>query len=73
MIDEKTVDARGLNCPEPVMLVRKAIQETNKGTINVLVDSGTARENVSRLAKNSGWAVTINDQPDGSYSIVIKK
>ena len=73
MIDVKTVDARGLNCPEPVMLVRKAMQESDKGTLEVLVDSSTARENVSRLAKNSGWTVTIDEQPDGSSRIVLKK
>ena len=73
MSDAKTVDARGLNCPEPVMLVRKAIQETGKGAIEVLVDSGTARENISRLAKNSGLMVTIDEQPGGSYLIVLKK
>lgn len=73
MIDSKTIDARGLNCPEPVMMVLKAIKEINKGTITVLVDSGTARENIFRLAKNSGWMRTINEQPDGSYRIVMEK
>jgi TusA-related sulfurtransferase len=55
------------------MLVNKAIKKLNKGAIEVLVDSGTARDNVSRLAKNSGWAVTVEEQPDSSYRIVLKK
>ena len=69
----ETVDARGLSCPQPVMLTSKAIKKLNKGAIEVLVDSGTARDNVSRLAKNSSWAVTIEEQPDSSYRIVLKK
>ncbi len=73
MIDGKTIDARGLSCPEPAMLARQAIQKLKKGTIEVLVDSATARENVSRLAKNDGWAVVIEDQPDGSSRIVLKR
>ena len=73
MSDVKTVDARGLNCPEPVMLVLRAMQESGKGILEVLVDSGTARENVSRLGKNSGWTVTIDEQPDGSSLIILKK
>jgi len=73
MTDIKTVDARGLSCPQPAMLTRQAIQKMDKGTVEVLVDSGTARENVSRLAKNVGWAVTIEDRPDGSSRIVLKK
>jgi len=69
----KTVDARGLSCPQPVMLTSKAIKKLNQGAIEVLVDSGTARENVSRFARNSGWTVTVEEQPEGSYRIVLKK
>jgi TusA-related sulfurtransferase len=73
MSEVKTVDARGLSCPQPAMLARQAIQQQNKGTVEVLVDSGTARENVSRLAKNAGWAVTIEEQHEGVTRIVLKK
>jgi len=73
MSDIKTVDGRGLSCPQPAMLARQAIQKLDKGTIEVLVDSGTARENVSRLAKNAGWTVSIEEQQDGSSRIVLKK
>ena len=52
MADIKTVDARGLSCPQPAMLTRQAINELNQGTVEVLVDSGTARDNVSRWAKS---------------------
>ena len=69
----ETVDARGLSCPQPVMLTSKAIKKLNKGAIEVLVDSGTSRDNVSRLGKNSGWAVTVEEQSEGSYRIVLKK
>jgi len=73
MSDKKTIDARGLSCPQPAMLARQALQKIDKGTIEILVDSTTARENVSRLARNSGWNVTVEDQPEGSYRIVLKK
>lgn len=67
------VDARGLSCPQPVMMVSKAIKKLNKGAIEVLADSGTARDNISRLGKSSGWGVTIEDKPQGNYRIVLKK
>ena len=73
MSETKTVDARGLSCPEPAMLARQAIRKMDRGTVEVLVVSGTARENVSRLGKNSGWSVTIDAQPDGSHRITLKK
>ena len=67
------VDARGLSCPQPVMLTSKAIKKLNKGTIKVLADSGTARDNISRLAKNSGWAVTVDEKPEGNFRILLEK
>ncbi|MFC2007434.1 sulfurtransferase TusA family protein [Chloroflexota bacterium] len=73
MTDMNTIDARGLSCPQPAMLARQAIQKLDKGTVEVLVDSGTARDNVSRLAKNAGWTVTVEEQPEGSYQVGLKK
>jgi tRNA 2-thiouridine synthesizing protein A len=73
MGDIKTLDVRGLSCPQPPMLTQEALQKMGKGTLEILVDSSTARENVSRLAKNSGWNVTVEDQPDGSYRIILRK
>jgi TusA-related sulfurtransferase len=73
MSDIKTIDARGLSCPQPAILTHQALGKMDKGTIEVLVDSGTARENVSRLARNSGWNVTVEEQPEGSYRIMLKK
>jgi tRNA 2-thiouridine synthesizing protein A len=73
MNEIKTVDARGLSCPQPAMLTRQAIQKLDNGTVEVIVDSGTARENVSRLAENAGWAATMEEQPEGSCRIVLKK
>lgn len=69
----KTVDARGLSCPQPPLLTAQAIKNLEKGTVEVLVDSGTALENVSRLAKNAGWEVTVEEKPDDSFRIVLKK
>lgn len=54
---EVRVDARGLLCPEPVLLTKKAIDNAPGGTVEVLVDNGAARENITRLAENRGWKV----------------
>jgi tRNA 2-thiouridine synthesizing protein A len=68
-----TVDARGLSCPQPVILTTAAIKELESGTLVVLVDSATAKENVSRLAEKNRWAVTIEEQPDSSCRITLTK
>ncbi len=63
------IDARGLSCPQPVMLAAEAV---TKGAlpIEVLVDTVTARENVFRMAKSKGLQVRIDDL-DGEYKLTI--
>ncbi|MBU2534550.1 MAG: sulfurtransferase TusA family protein [Chloroflexi bacterium] len=73
MGEQKIVDARGLSCPQPAMLARQALQELSKGMLEVIVDTSTARENVSRIARNLGWQVSIEEQPEGTFRLVMKK
>ena len=56
----KMVDARGLSCPQPVILARNAIQ-AGKFPIEVLVDTVTSRENVKRMAEKAGLQVHIEE------------
>lgn len=66
------VDARGLSCPQPVMLAEKKMQQLESGDFEILVNTEAARENICRLAKNKGWEVKII--PQGSeYRLVLKK
>ncbi len=73
MNDVNIVDARGLSCPQPLILAQKALKKAQKGTVQVLVDSNTALENISRLAKSTGWATTTEKQPDNNTRIVLRK
>jgi tRNA 2-thiouridine synthesizing protein A len=68
-----TVDARGLSCPQPALMTEQTIRKLSKGVIQVLVDSGTSRDNVERTAQKDGWAVTIEDNPGGGFRLVLKK
>jgi len=61
----KIVDARGLVCPQPVILTRSALQET--GDVITIVDNETAQMNVARMAKSSGAAVHAEKRDDGIY------
>jgi selenium metabolism protein YedF len=64
----KTVDARGLACPQPVINTRKALSETDQ--VTVIVDNATARENVQRMAESRGYDVSVQEQSDGIYLYV---
>ncbi|HET89239.1 MAG TPA: SirA family protein [Chloroflexi bacterium] len=56
----KQVDARGLSCPQPVILARNAIEE-GQFPIEVLVETVTSRENVKRAAEKAGCQVQVED------------
>lgn len=73
MTEVPTVDTRGLSCPQPAMLARNAMQDTGCGQIEIMVDAGTAHQNVLRLAENMGWAVAAEPQPDGTIRLVLTK
>lgn len=48
------IDARGYSCPEPVMMLRAAM-ETKKDTYEMLVDNRVSVENVTRYASHCGY------------------
>ena len=58
------LDARGLSCPQPVLLTMEKLRTLDQGELVVLVDTDTSRENVSRAAASLGWQVK-KVQPDG--------
>jgi TusA-related sulfurtransferase len=68
---ENLVDARGRSCPEPALLTRRALLNAGKGTVIVLVDSVTARDNVVRTASLAGWQSAAEQQSDGSYRLTL--
>ena len=67
---EKTVDTRGLSCPEPVLLTKKAIAE-NDGELVILLSNATAFGNVQRFLKKSGKEYTTQEN-NGEYIINVK-
>jgi TusA-related sulfurtransferase len=67
------VDARGLSCPQPVLMALEEIKRQGRGEIEVLVDTDTSRENVSRAAESQGWRIReISEEGDG-YRVAIEK
>ena len=68
----KTVDCRGLACPQPVMETKKALDTSETKEVVVLVDNPTSRENVSRFAASQGYQVSMKDEKDHS-AITIRR
>ncbi|WP_432405896.1 sulfurtransferase-like selenium metabolism protein YedF [Wukongibacter sp. M2B1] len=66
------VDARGMQCPMPVIETKKAIEKVDEGTITTIVDNQVAKENVSKLAKSLSYNVDI-EEVNGDYYVNISK
>jgi len=67
------IDARGLSCPQPVLMTLNEMKKINKGELVVLVDTDTSKENVSRAATTQGWNVK-SVEPEGiGYRITVSK
>jgi tRNA 2-thiouridine synthesizing protein A len=69
----EVIDARGLSCPQPVILTVEAIKAAGQGELTVLVDTDTAKENVSRATNAQGWKVMDVQPVDEGYRIKIGK
>lgn len=59
------IDARGLACPQPVVLTKKALEKADD--LTVIVDNAAAKQNVSRLAESHGLGITVEEKGDGIY------
>lgn len=66
-----TVDAKGLSCPEPVMLAKKAVKKNPSDDVQIVVDNATARDNIIRMARGIKRTTDVRDI-DGVYTITLK-
>lgn len=65
------IDARGRSCPEPVIMIKKAMSSKEK-QYTMLVDSKTALENITRFSKHNGYDLCYTEE-DGVYTLNITK
>ncbi|MGL6153962.1 sulfurtransferase-like selenium metabolism protein YedF [Cetobacterium sp. SF1] len=66
------VDAIGQTCPMPLIMTKKALREITEGIVEVSVDNIISKENVEKLAKESGYH--FQSLLEGSiYKITIQK
>ncbi|MDO4540796.1 MAG: sulfurtransferase-like selenium metabolism protein YedF [Syntrophomonadaceae bacterium] len=69
---KQVVDARGLNCPEPLILTKKALDMEQVSEVLAIVDNRAALENINRLIKTMKLASTVEEK-FGEYYIDIAK
>ncbi|MFD3158001.1 sulfurtransferase TusA family protein [Haloimpatiens sp. FM7330] len=59
----KQIDARGMSCPQPVLIAKKATAE-NPSEFEMLVDNGAPKNNVPRFLKKAGYSVEVKVEED---------
>ncbi|WP_416197466.1 MAG: TusA-related sulfurtransferase [Sporanaerobacter sp.] len=65
------IDVRGMSCPQPVLMTKKAIENRPEG-IDILVDNNTAKNNITRFLKNLGYKLEFKNEEDGTLIVVRK-
>lgn len=66
------VDVRGLVCPQPVLLTKKALADKPE-SVDILTDCVTAIENVTRYANAMKYSVEKVKSSDGEYILKLRK
>lgn len=71
---EQVLDARGLNCPEPVMLLHKKIRELPPGGLLLVLatDPSTTRD-IPKFCTFLGHDLLDSAEVDGNYRYRIRK
>ena len=74
MIADKELDARGLNCPLPILKAKKALADMTSGqTLKVLAtDAGSVRD-FQAFAKQTGNELVAQETVGTDYVSVLKR
>jgi selenium metabolism protein YedF len=65
------IDARGLACPQPVLLAKKTLERA--GSLEVMVDNKTAVENLRRFAQSQNCTFRVDERGPGEFVLAIEK
>ena len=55
------IDARGYSCPEPVIMLKKAMA-SGESSYEMLVDNRVSVENATRYATHQGYRVDVTEE-----------
>lgn len=70
---ERIIDATGQECPKPVIMTKKELDNLDNGTITTIVDNLVAKENISKLASGLGLEYSVEQSSEKEIRITIIK
>jgi len=69
---EQRINARGWECPRPIIETKKLLDTMKEGTVITTVDDKLAITNLISFSESMGYSVTCEEK-DGAADITIKK
>lgn len=66
------IDARGLSCPMPVVMVQNEVKKSAPDELKVQVDSMVCVENITRFANSKKYDIEV-EKKDGEFILTLKK
>ncbi len=69
----KEIDARGLECPKPVILTKNELEKIEEGKVKTTVDNEVARENLIKFATSINASYEVESLDGGLFAVTIEK
>ncbi|MGI9232633.1 MAG: sulfurtransferase TusA family protein [Woeseiaceae bacterium] len=71
---DHTLDAKGLNCPLPILKARKALKEVPAdGTLEILATDPGSVADFEAFCRQTGNELMAHSEDGGTYRFLIKK
>ncbi len=72
-IMKRSIDARDLPCPKPVVLTKQVLDEGDFSSLEVLVDTIAAKENVIRMLSRYGYTDVLSEETSYGFILSVGK
>ena len=70
---KQTIDAKGWECPKPIIATKKALDNIPEGEILTIVDNKIALDNLIDFGKSLGYKVSFIEEAGGVYNVTTIK
>ena len=71
---DREVDARGLNCPLPILRTKKALNDMKSGQVlRILATDPSAVRDFQAFAKQTGNELLQHVEQDGVFSFLVRR
>lgn len=67
------IDARGIDCPKPVIMTKNALDEIEEGIVHIIADNKACVMNMKKFAEGQNYEINVKDRDDGNWDLYVTK